>query len=95
MRTRNERRKLTFKRIKRNYKLNSYFGKKGNGLTEKEQAQPHRLYKGKDYNNRAGRYYRSGHLPPSRHDMRNELNSKEAKALLENIGFDVEVDEND
>lgn len=95
MRTRNERRKLTFKRIRRNYKLNSVYGRKGNGLTEKEKAQPHRLYKGKDYNNRASGYYRSGYMPPSRRDMRNNLNSKEAEMLLEEMGFDPEMDEND
>lgn len=77
MRTRNERRKLTFKRIRRNYKLNSVSGRKGNDLTEKEREQPHRLYKGKDYNNRAGRNFRSGHLPPSKRDMQNDLKSKE------------------
>ncbi len=77
MRTRNERRKLTFKRIRRNYKLNSFYGKKGNNLTEKEEAQPHRLYKGKNYNHRGGFGFRSGHLPPSKRDMQNEITSKE------------------
>jgi len=77
MRTRGERRKLTFKRIRRNYKLNSVYGKKGNYLTEKEQSQPHRLYKGKNYNNRGGFSFRSGHLPPSKRDQLNEIKSKE------------------
>ena len=77
MRTRAERRKLTYKHIRRNIRINSVYGKKGNSLSEKEVAQPHRLYKGKDYDGRGGFSRRSGHLGPSRRDLKNDITSKE------------------
>ena len=69
MRTRIERRKLTYKHIER-HRRNSINCRKGGGLTESMEAQPHRLYKGRNWDNRGVYALNTKNLGPSNRDKR-------------------------
>jgi len=82
MRPKAERRKLTFKHIRRNYRNKSTNGE----ITSKEEAQPHRLYKGNNLKINPRFIIRAKQL----RDLKNEIKSKQM--LEEEID---ETDEND
>ena len=71
MRTRADRRKLTYKHIRRHAR-NSVDSRKGGGLSDKIEAQPHRLYKGRNWDNRGGYAHNTKNLGPSTRDQRAE-----------------------
>ena len=65
MKTRLERRKLTFKTIRKNLHRHSK-----DELPEKVEKQPHRLYKGRSPKNKPETF-------PSKRDLKNDLTAKE------------------
>lgn len=69
MKTRADRRKLTYKHIERHAR-NSVNSRKGGGLSEKYIDQPHRLYKGRNWDNRGGSAFNTKNLGPSNRDKR-------------------------
>lgn len=80
MRTKAERRKLTYRHIRKNYRNKSTNG----DLTSKEERQPHRLYKGNNLKINPAFVIKAKQL----RDLKNEIRSKQ---MLE----EDETDEND
>ena len=68
---------LTRKAIKRHLRVNSVHGRKGNSLSDKMKFQPHRLYKGRNYQNQGGYAHNSKNLGLNRHDLRNYVRAQE------------------
>ena len=75
-RTRYGRRKQTWKKIRRNIRISvKGEARKGGGLLYNDQ--PHRLYKGPNWNNIGKDANNTNNLGPSTRDKRHEVNAKE------------------
>ena len=73
-----ERRKNTWKKIQRNYRISvKGEARKGGGLGKNRDTQPHRLYKGPNWDNRGGYAYNTENLGPSSRDKRTARNCEE------------------
>lgn len=82
MRSREERRFLTRKAIRRHIRINSVSGRKHNYLPEKMKLQPHRLYKGRNYDNHGGYAYNTKNLGQNRNDLKNTITAKEQLDMM-------------
>lgn len=92
MRTRADRRKLTYKHIRRHAR-NSVDSRKGGGLSDKIEAQPHRLYKGRNWDNRGGYAHNTKNLGPSTRDKRAEDRRSYDMDILGGVAEVAVVDE--
>ena len=70
MRTKAERRKSTYKHIRKNYKEKSIYSK----FHGKEEEQPHRLYKGNNFTKKQGRL---AIKPKTKKDLVDEITERE------------------
>lgn len=75
---RKDRRKQTWRKIHRNYRISvKGESRKGGGLGKKRDVQLHRLYKGPNWDNRGGYAYNTKNLGPNSRDRKTALNCKE------------------
>ena len=83
-RTRWSRRKQTWKKIQRSFRISvKGEARKGGGLGKKRDVQMHRLYKGPNWNNRGGYAHNTKNLGPSNRDRRADADCAEQINLMQ------------